>query len=86
MRSEVAFLALRVLRYCSASSSRAVMTRVSPGHVAVYEIFRTAFDQNGKPFRVTVMVFPIDRNQFIVNAGDVPAHWFGADDDLYEPT
>ena len=56
------------------------------GHVAVYEIFRTAFDQNGKPFRVTVMVFPIDRNQFIVNAGDVPAHWFGADDDLYEPT
>jgi GntR family transcriptional regulator len=56
------------------------------GHVAVYEIFRTAFDQNGKPFRVTVTVFPIDRNQFIVNAGDVPAHWFGADDDLYEPT
>ena len=39
---------------------------------AVFEIFRTAFDQTGTPLRVTVTVFPTDRNQFIVNAGDVP--------------
>ena len=42
------------------------------GRVGVFEIFRTAFDQTGKPIRVTVTVFPTDRNQFIVNAGDVP--------------
>ena len=39
---------------------------------AVFEIFRTAFDQTGAPLRVTVTVFPTDRNQFIVNVGDVP--------------
>ncbi|HEY2280144.1 MAG TPA: GntR family transcriptional regulator, partial [Streptosporangiaceae bacterium] len=43
------------------------------GRVPVFEIFRTAFDQTGKPMRVTVTVFPADRNQFIVDVGDVPA-------------
>jgi GntR family transcriptional regulator len=38
----------------------------------VFEIFRTGFDQNKNPMRVTVTVFPTDRNQFIVNVGDVP--------------
>jgi GntR family transcriptional regulator len=38
----------------------------------MFEIFRTAFDQTGTPLRVTVTVFPTDRNQFIVNVGDVP--------------
>jgi GntR family transcriptional regulator len=38
----------------------------------VFELFRTAFDQTGIPLRVTVTVFPTDRNQFIVNVGDVP--------------
>ena len=42
------------------------------GRVPVFEIFRTAFDQNGTPMRVTVTVFPSDRNQFIVDVGDVP--------------
>lgn len=37
---------------------------------AVFEIFRTGFDQHKKPMRVTVTVFPADRNQFIVNVGD----------------
>src|ERR1700722_1460208 len=36
----------------------------------VFEIFRTGFDQNKKPMRVTVTVFPADRNQFIVDVGD----------------
>ena len=39
---------------------------------AVFEIFRTGFDQRKKPMRVTVTVLPTDRNQFIVNVGDVP--------------
>ena len=36
----------------------------------VFEIFRTGFDQAGTPLRVTVTVWPADRNQFIVNVGD----------------
>jgi GntR family transcriptional regulator len=42
------------------------------GRVGVFEIFRTAFDQTGNPMRLTVTVFPTDRNQFIVNVGNVP--------------
>jgi GntR family transcriptional regulator len=42
------------------------------GRVAMYEIFRTAFDGNGNPIRLTVTVLPTDRNQFVVNVGDVP--------------
>jgi GntR family transcriptional regulator len=42
------------------------------GRVPMYEIFRTAFDGNGVPMRLTITVFPADRNQFIVNIGDVP--------------
>jgi GntR family transcriptional regulator len=49
----------------------------------VFEIFRTAFDQNKRPMRVTVTVFPTDRNQFIVNVGDVPGPRYG--DDLPDP-
>ncbi|SRR5271157_844944 len=41
-------------------------------HATVFEIFRTAFDDTGRPLRVTVTIFPADRNQFIVNVGNVP--------------
>jgi GntR family transcriptional regulator len=44
------------------------------GRVAVYEVFRTAFDPTGAPMRVTITVFPTDRNQFIFENGAVPAH------------
>ena len=36
----------------------------------MFEIFRTAYDQNKKPMRLTVTVYPADRNQFIVFVGD----------------
>ena len=36
----------------------------------VFENFRTGFDQHKRPMRVTVTVFPTDRNQFIVNVGE----------------
>ena len=42
------------------------------GRVGLYEIFRTGFDQTGTPMRLTVTVFPTDRNQFIVDVGEVP--------------
>ena len=46
------------------------------GRVSVFEIFRTAFDQKGKPMRVTVSIFPVDRQQFIIDVGKVPAPQF----------
>jgi GntR family transcriptional regulator len=39
---------------------------------AVFEVFRTAFDQNQTPMRLTVTVYPVDRNQLVFNFGDVP--------------
>jgi DNA-binding GntR family transcriptional regulator len=42
------------------------------GRVSVFENFRTAFDQTGQPIRATVTVFPTDRNQFVVEIGNVP--------------
>lgn len=42
------------------------------GRVPVVEIYRTGFDQRKTPMRLTVTVFPADRNKFVINAGDVP--------------
>jgi GntR family transcriptional regulator len=42
------------------------------GRVAVVELLRTGFDENGEPLRLTVNVFPADRNQFVINFGEVP--------------
>jgi GntR family transcriptional regulator len=46
----------------------------------VFEIIRTGFDQTGAPLRVTVTVWPADRNQFIVDIGDVPNTNYEYDD------
>jgi len=43
------------------------------GRVAVIENRRTGFDRAGEPFVLTVTVYPADRNQFVVNVGQVPA-------------
>lgn len=43
------------------------------GRVAVLEIIRTSFDQDSRPFRVTITTYPADRNQFVTEAGKVPA-------------
>jgi GntR family transcriptional regulator len=42
------------------------------GRVSVIEIRRIAFDDNGAPMRLTVSVYPADRNQFALNLGKVP--------------
>jgi|SRR5580700_9714997 GntR family transcriptional regulator len=42
------------------------------GRVGVFEVFMTAYDQTGTPVRLTVTVYPTDRNQFTVNVGEVP--------------
>ena len=54
-------------------ATEAVFFKLPPdGRVAVYEMFRTAFDGNGQPMRLTVTVVRADRNQFIVDVGSVP--------------
>jgi GntR family transcriptional regulator len=45
----------------------------------VFVIYRTGFDQTGTPMRVTVTIFPADRNQFIVDSGKVPGPQYGAE-------
>ena len=42
------------------------------GRVSVIETRRTAFDKEGTPIRLTVSVYPADRNQFAVYVGRVP--------------
>jgi GntR family transcriptional regulator len=43
------------------------------GRIAVLETFRTGFEESGKPIRLTVTTYPADRNQFVMNVGQVPA-------------
>jgi GntR family transcriptional regulator len=43
------------------------------GRVSVLATRRTAYDQNGQPLRLTLSVYPADRNQFVVKVGEVPA-------------
>ncbi len=40
--------------------------------VAIFEFRRTSYDEEGKPIRFTVTVYPADRNQFELEAGRVP--------------
>jgi GntR family transcriptional regulator len=42
------------------------------GRISIIETRRTAFDEQGTPIRLTVSVYPADRNQFAVNIGEVP--------------
>jgi GntR family transcriptional regulator len=44
----------------------------SDGRVPMYEITRTAYDGDGQPMRLSVTVYPADRNQFLLEIGAVP--------------
>ena len=61
--------------------TRAEFFRLPPdGRTSIIQISRTAFDGNGQPMRVTVTVYPADRNQLIVDFGQVPEQETGAGD------
>jgi GntR family transcriptional regulator len=47
------------------------------GRIPVIVSTRTAYDQHGVPFCVTVTVYPTDRNQFVFAGGEVPARPVG---------
>lgn len=43
------------------------------GRVAVFEIYRVAFEMSENPLRLTITTYPTDRNQFLMNYGTVPS-------------
>jgi GntR family transcriptional regulator len=43
------------------------------GQVPVFEIYRIAFDESGDRIRLTITIYPVDRNRLLINVGDVPA-------------
>ena len=43
------------------------------GRIAVFESRQTGFDESGIPIRLTVTVYPADRNQFVIEVGRVPS-------------
>ena len=42
------------------------------GRVSVFEIFRVAFDKEGNRIRLTITVYPSDRNRLRIDVGEVP--------------
>jgi GntR family transcriptional regulator len=42
------------------------------GRVSVFEIFRVGYSQDKKRLRLTITVYPADRNRFLIEVGDVP--------------
>src|SRR5262249_49328485 len=42
------------------------------GRVSVFEIYRVGFDKEGNRFRLTVTIYPSDRNRLRVEVGEVP--------------
>jgi len=70
-RQQVAYSDLITVRAPNATEAN-FFNLPQDGRISVYEIFRTAFDQAGQPVRVTVTVYPTDRNQFMVTVGEVP--------------
>jgi GntR family transcriptional regulator len=42
------------------------------GRVSVFVVFRVGYDQNGGRFRLTITVYPTDRNRLLFNVGPVP--------------
>jgi GntR family transcriptional regulator len=51
------------------------------GRISVFEIHRLGFEENGNRIRLTITVYPSDRNRFRVNVGDVPPREQSADND-----
>lgn len=43
------------------------------GRISVFEIYRVGFDENGNRIRLTITVYPADRNRFRVEVGKVPS-------------
>ncbi len=49
------------------------------GSISVFEIFRISFDEGGERFRLTITIYPADRNRFRINVGDIPVRAHSGD-------
>ena len=38
----------------------------------MFEIYRIAFDECGDRIRLTITIYPVDRNRLLINVGAVP--------------
>jgi GntR family transcriptional regulator len=54
------------------SNERTFFSLSDKVQVAIFEFRRTSYDESGTPIRHTVTVYPADRNQFEMEAGEVP--------------
>lgn len=61
------------------STEAAFFSLPDDGRVGVFELVRTGFDDSGRPVRVTVTTLPTDRNQFVLETGQLPALTAGDD-------
>ena len=43
------------------------------GQIPVFEIYRIAFDESGDRIRLTITIYPVDRNRLLINVGAVPS-------------
>jgi GntR family transcriptional regulator len=43
------------------------------GQIPVFEVYRVAFDDNGHRIRLTITIYPVDRNRLVLRVGDAPA-------------
>jgi GntR family transcriptional regulator len=50
------------------------------GRVPVFEVYRVAFDEKGDRTRLTITIYPVDRNRLMINVGEVPARSAAAAD------
>jgi GntR family transcriptional regulator len=55
------------------------------GRVSVFEIYRVGFDQKAERIRLTITVYPCDRNRLRVNVGEVPPRDAPGADSAAEP-
>ena len=55
------------------STETAFFNLPDDGRVGVFVLVRTGFDDSGRAFRVTITTLPTDRNQFVLETGQVPA-------------
>ena len=69
--SQVGYRDMVVVRPPDATEAR-FFRLPDDGRVVLIEIRETGFAADGTPFRLTVSVYPADRNRFAVNVGEVP--------------
>lgn len=62
----------RIIVRAPAEEETAFFRLPDDGRVSVIEARRTAYDEDGEPMRLTVSIYPADRNQLAIYVGKLP--------------